>query len=298
MDMLRAMKIFVGIVDQGSLTAAARALEMSPTSVVRALAGLERHLGIVLVQRTTRRIRITEEGYRYLGNCRRILDLLAQSWLELASGSDEPAGKLTLTASTLFGRKFIVTIVNAALARYPGLRIELLLLDRVVNLVEEGVDIAVRIGTLTDSNLTAVRVGQVRRVVCATPGYLKKHGRPQAPDDIRGHSTIRHVGLDPRPEWNFRTGNRQRAIAISPLLTTNQIDAALAACESGLGLGRFLSYQVAEARARGRLAYVLEPFELPPLPVHILFLPAKPQSARVRVLVDACVAGLRNARLD
>jgi DNA-binding transcriptional LysR family regulator len=296
--MLRAMKIFVGIVEQGSLTAAAQAVEMSPTSVVRTLAALERRLGIVLVQRTTRRIRITEDGFRYLGHCRTILDMMARSGQDMASTSDEPAGKLTVTASTLFGRVHIVPIVLAVLARHAGLSIDLMLMDRVVNLVEEGVDIAVRIGALTDSNLTAVRVGQVRHVVCASPGYLKKHSRPQAPEDIRSHASIRHLGLDPRPEWSFRAGNRQRAIAISPVLTTNQIDAALDACEHGLGLGRFLSYQVARARARGHLVYVLEEFEIPPLPIHVLFLPTKPQSARVRAFVDACVIGLRQSRYD
>jgi DNA-binding transcriptional LysR family regulator len=298
MDMLRAMNTFVGIAEQGSLTAAARALETSPASVVRTLAALERNLGTVLVQRTTRRIRITDEGLRYLDQCRTILGLVAQSREDFDSGSTELRGKLTVTASTLFGRRYIVPIANAFLARHPGMNIDLLFLERIVNLVEEGVDIAIRIGTLADSNLTAVRVGQVRRVVCASPAYLKKHGRPKSPQEACALPCVRHTGLDPRPEWSFRVGNRQSLLPIAPVLATNQIDAALEACEYGLGLGRFLSYQAAPARRRGRLVYVLEDYEIPPVPIHVVFLPTKPLAARVRVFVDACVIGLRQARFD
>ncbi len=298
MDMLRAMNTFVSIAEQGSLTAAARTLEKAPASVVRTLAALERHLGTVLVQRTTRRIRITEEGLHYLEQCRTILGMVARSREEITSGSTDLRGKLTITASTLFGRQYIAPIANAFLARNPGVTIDLLLLERVVNLVEEGVDIAIRIGTLADSNLIAVRVGQLRRVVCASPAYLKKHGRPKSPQEARGLPCIRHTGFDPRPEWIFRVGNRQSLIPITPVLTTNQIDAALGACEYGLGLGRFLSYQAAPARRKGRLVYVLEDYEIPPVPIHVVYLPAKPHAARVRAFVDACVIELRQARFD
>jgi DNA-binding transcriptional LysR family regulator len=298
MDMLRAMKTFVSVAEQGSLTAAARTQEKSLASVVRTLAALEKQLGIVLVQRTTRRTRVTEEGYRYLEQCRTILGLVAQSGEQVSTGTAELRGKLTVTASVLFGRQYIAPIVNTFLARHPGTTVDLLLLDRVVNLIEEGADVAVRIGPLVDTNLTAVRVGQVRRVVCASPKFLKQHGRPLVPGDVRALPTVRHTGLDPRPEWMFRGNKRGGLIPIAPVLTTNQIDAALEACEFGLGLGRFLSYQAAPARSRGRLVYVLEDFEIEPVPIHIVFLPAKPRSARVRTFVDACVNELRRARFD
>src|SRR5215210_7750181 len=209
MDRFSAMKTFVRIVESGSLTAAADSLDTSLPTVVRTLAALERHLGVSLLKRTTRRIHLTEEGARYLEHCRDILSSIQDTENILVASRTEPIGKLTITASALFGRRYVAPIVYDFLHRHPKVNAEVLFVDRVVNLVEEGVDVAVRIANLKDSSLMAIRVGHVRRVVCASEDYLRRHGVPRVPDDISKHACVRHTGLVPRGEWHFQVGNRQ-----------------------------------------------------------------------------------------
>jgi len=298
MDRLHAMETFVQIVDKGSLTAAADALDTSLPSVVRVLASLERHLQVRLLNRTTRRMHLTDEGARFLERCRAILSQVREAEAALGSRGGEPQGKLAITAPVVFGRRYITPIVNAFVRRYPKVNIDLLLVDRFTNLVEEGLDVAVRVGELPDSSLVAVPVGQARRVICASPDYLRRQGKPRAPQDVAAHRCVRFTGVAPRDEWDFRMGRREVAIPITSVISCNQIDSALQACIDGLGLGMFFSYQVASHRKAGELKYVLEKFEAEPRPIQVIFPHSKLLSAKVRTFVDECVAQLRSVRLE
>ena len=298
MDRLHAMETFVQIVDKGSLTAAADALDTSLPSVVRVLASLERHLQVRLLNRTTRRMHLTDEGARFLERCRAILSQVREAEAALGSRGGEPQGKLAITAPVVFGRRYITPIVNAFVRRYPKVNIDLLLVDRFTNLVEEGLDVAVRVGELPDSSLVAVPVGQARRVICASPDYLRRQGKPRVPQDVAAHRCVRFTGVAPRDEWDFRMGRREVAIPITSVISCNQIDSALQACLDGLGLGMFFSYQVASHRKAGELKYVLEKFETEPRPIQVIFPHSKLLSAKVRTFVDECVAQLRSVRFE
>jgi DNA-binding transcriptional LysR family regulator len=298
MDKLNAMATFVCIVDKGSLTAAADTLDTSLPSVVRTLAALERELGIRLLNRTTRRLHLTDEGAQYLDHCRAIHSAMQDFELGLTSRQAQPRGRLSVTASVLFGRRYIAPIAADYIRRYPEVTANLLFVDRLVSLIEEGIDVAVRIGHLRDSSLVAIRVGAVRRVICASPRYLRRCGVPQKPADVAAHVCIRHTGLTPHGEWHFRAGRRNTAVPVNAVMTCNEIDSALSACVEGVGLGMFLSYQVAPGRKSGKLKYVLDEFETEPLPVHIVYPHAKLMSPRVRAFVDECVEKLRQASFD
>jgi DNA-binding transcriptional LysR family regulator len=297
-DKLLAMTTFVRIVDKGSLTAAANALGTSLPTVVRTLAALERQLGVSLLNRTTRRIHLTDAGARYLERCRSILSEVQDAEAKLSYSQAEPQGRLTVTASVLFGRRYVAPIVSEFILRHKDVNVEMLLVDRVVNAVEEGLDVAVRIGQLRDSSLVAIRIGEVRRVVCASPQYLRRRGVPRTPQEIRAHSCVRHMGSSPRNEWNFRVGRRAVSVPISCALITNEIDSALAACANGLGLGTFLSYQTAPFRKSNKIRYVLEEFETEPMPVQVVYPHTRRLSTTVRAFVDECVKKLRQVRLD
>jgi DNA-binding transcriptional LysR family regulator len=298
MDKLRAMTSFARIIEKGSLTAAAADIGTSLPSVVRMLASLERELGATLLHRTTRRIRLTDEGRQYYEHCRIILGQLREAEATLASRRLAPHGKLTVTASVMFGRRYVASIMNDFARRYPQLSVELLFVDRVVNLIEEGIDVALRIGPLQDSSLVAIPVGQVRRVVCASPKYLRAHGVPRLPEEIRAHRCVRFTGVSPRSEWQFRADARTLSIPIESVVTCNQVDAALDACVAGLGLGSFLSYMTAPAHRARRLRYVLERFETEPLAVHVVYPHSRILSANVRAFVDACVHRLRQTTFE
>jgi len=298
MDKFLAMNTFVRIVEKGSLTAAAATLDTSLPSVVRTLATLERELGVRLLNRTTRRIHLTDDGAQYLDRCRAILAATQDAEAALTSRRAEPHGRLAVTASVLFGRRYIAPIVSDFLRRHPQVSADLLFVDRVVNLVEEGIDVAVRIGHLADSTLIAVPVGRVRRVICASPEYLQRRGTPRTPEDIREHACVRHIGLAPRSDWHFRVGRRAISIPIVAAISCNEIDSSLEACLGGAGLGMFLSYQTAPYREARKLRYVLEAFGTEPVPVHIVYPQAKLVTSKVRTFVDECVSRLRSARFD
>jgi DNA-binding transcriptional LysR family regulator len=297
-DKLQAMNGFMRIVEKGSLTAAAADLGTSLPSMVRALAALEHEVGVTLLNRTTRRLHLTDEGRQYLEHCRIILGQVRDAEMALTSRRAKPQGKLAVTASVMFGRRHVAPVVNEFVQAHPDVTAELLFVDRMASLVEEGLDVAVRIGHLADSSLVAISVGEVRRVVCASPGYLRRHGVPRRPADIRQHRCIRFTGLSPRSEWPFRVDSRSTAVPIASVLTCNQVDAAVDACADGLGLGSFLSYMVAPLRRSGKLKYVLEDFEPEPLPVHVAYPHSRLLSASVRAFVDLCVRRLRKSRFD
>ena len=298
MDKLAAMTAFVRIVEKGSLTAAAKALDTSLPTVVRILAALERQLGVSLLNRTTRRIHLTDEGAQYLDRCRAILSQVQDAEAELSFAQAEPQGRLAVTASVLFGRRYLAPIVSEFIRRHRSVNVEMLFVDRVVNMVEEGIDVGVRIGHLKDSSLVAIQVGQVRRVICASPQYLRRHGIPRTPEEVRAHRCIRHTGLSPRNEWNFRVGRRRVAVPITCAIVCNEIDSTLNACTTGLGLGMFLSYQTAPYRKSNKIRYVLEEFENEPVPVQIIYPHTRRLSTTVRAFVDECAKKLRHVSLD
>lgn len=292
MDKLRAMATFVRIVEAGSLTGAAERLQTSLTSVVRTLSSLEQSLGVRLLNRTTRRIALTDEGREYFERCRRLLAEIEEAEAALSARQTTPAGRLAVTAPVMFGRLHVGPVLTDFLAAYPEVRAELLLVDRVVDLLEEGLDVAIRIGPLPDSSLVAVPLGSTRRVVCASPDYLARHGTPQSPADLAGHRGICFTGLAAGAEWEFGEGKAQR-VSIADTFVTNQIDAALDACAKGLGCARFLSYQVHGLLAAGRLVRLLPEHEPEPMPVSLAYPHARLLSPRIRAFIDWAAPRLR-----
>jgi DNA-binding transcriptional LysR family regulator len=296
MDKLRAMETFVRVVDGGSLTAAALALHTSLPSVVRTLAALEAALGVRLLNRTTRRMALTDEGREYCERCRRVLAEVDEAEAALSARRAAPGGRLRLTSPVTFGRLHVAPVATEFIVRHPAVHLDMLLLDRVVDLVEEGIDAGVRIGRLPDSSLVAIPVGHTRRVVCASPAYLKRAGIPQKPADLARHACVNFGGLAPGGDWRFGTGAGATRVDVTPLLASNQIDPALDACVRGVGAGQFLCYQVQALLDNGRLRRVLQAFEPAPLPIHVIYPQARLLSANVRAFADWTVPRLR-ARL-
>lgn len=293
MDKLQAMATFVQIVERGSLTAAAASVETSLPSVVRTLAALEKTLGVRLLNRTTRRISLTQEGRHYLARCRSILAEIDEAEMALSSQRQEPRGELRVTAPVLFGQLHVTPIVTRFIRQFRETSVELLLLDRVVSLVEESIDVAVRIGHLADSSLIAIPAGHVRRVVCASPQYLKERGLPQEPKDLLKHDCLRLIGLAPGAAWNFRHKGRTLSVPVRGQFVCNQAAATIDACIDSLGIGTFLSYQVAPLVAQKKLKLILIEYEPPPIPLSIVYPHAKLLSARVRVFAEWATESLR-----
>ena len=286
MDRLEAMHAFVAAVDAGSLAAAARRLKRSPASITRAVALVEARTRAQLLRRTTRSLKLTPAGERYLAACRAILAAVADA--ERSPADDAPHGTLTVTAPALFGRRYVLPVVETLHAQHAALAIELRLLDRVVHLVDEGVDAAVRIGHLPDSALVATRVGEIHRIACASPDYLARRRTPRAPADLRDHDVIAFTGLTPSPQWSFAS---RHAVRVRPRLAVNTADAALALAAAGHGVTCVLSYQADDYLADGRLRRILAAYEPPPLPVHVVHPAAS--SAKLRAFIDAAVPHLR-----
>jgi DNA-binding transcriptional LysR family regulator len=284
MDKLRAMRTFMAIAEAGSLTAAARAENGSLPAVVRSLAALEADLGTRLFHRTTRRIALTEAGRRYLVRCREIVALLGEAEAEVRAEQTELSGTLTVTAPVLFGIRHVMDGISAFVERYPKVNVEVELLDRMVNLLEEGIDVGIRIGLLEDSSLIARHVGTMRRVTVAAPSYLAQRGTPQHPAELRAHNCIRYARAG--ASWCFHVDGKLRNFAVGGNLGVNQALAAAGACLAGLGIGSFFAYQVAAPIASGALVVLLERFEMPPRPVHVVYPEARSLPARTRTFVD------------
>lgn len=295
MDKLRAMELFVRIADAGSLTAAAEGLGASLSAVVRGLAALEDGLGVRLINRTTRRMALTDEGREYYAVCRRLLAELAEAEDALARRRRDPAGLLRLTAPATFGRLHVAPLTADFLAAYPLMRVEILLVDRTVDLLEEGLDIAVRIGPLADSALAVTALGETPRVVCAAPDYLARCGLPKTPEDLVGHRCVRFTGLSGAPDWEFIVNGKPLRLSPPAVLAVNQIDAALDACRRGLGCGLFLGYQAAADFQSGELVRILRDYEPAPRPVSLLYPPTRLLSPRVRAFIDFAAPRLRRA---
>ncbi|MBI3774630.1 MAG: LysR family transcriptional regulator [Gammaproteobacteria bacterium] len=293
MDKLHAMTTFVHIAEHGSLTRAAELLDTSLPSVVRTLAALEKTLGTRLLNRTTRKLALTQEGRDYLDRCRSILADIAAAEQALTSQQHAPSGSLRVTAPVLFGQLHVTPIITSFITHYRKVNVELLLLDRVVNLVEEGIDVALRIGELADSSLVAIPVGHIRRVVCASPKYLKRAGIPKHPADLAAHACLRTTGLTPSQTWQFVEKGRALHVHVTGPFVCNQVVPSIDACVSGLGLGMFYMYQVQHLLAQNKLALVLEAFEQTPQPVSIVYPHAKLLSTRMRCFIDWTAQRLR-----
>lgn len=286
MDKLLAMSTFVQIVESGSLTAAAVKLDKSLPSVVRVLASLEDHLKVKLLNRTTRKISLTDDGKRYLERCRQIIQEIQHAELELSAQHAHPSGVLKLTSPVQFGQVHIQPLITEFLIEHDQVSIEFILLDRVVNLVEEGFDVAIRIGNLEDSSLIAKRVGQVRRVICASPKLIKKVGKVDHPKLLRSLPCTRHTGVASKDHWNYIENSKIRSVAVSGPLACNNVSATVEACVAGLGFGMFLSYQVEKHLQSKQLKVVLEEFEPDPTPVNIVFPHTRLMATRMRAFVD------------
>jgi DNA-binding transcriptional LysR family regulator len=287
------MAVFVAVAEEEGFAAAARRLRMSPPAVTRAVAVLERRLGVRLLTRTTRLVRTTDAGARYLEDARRIL-LETDEADEAAAGINAvPRGQLAVTAPVLFGKIYVIPVIAAYQATYPETTVSALFIDRVVNLVEEGLDVGIRIGQLPDSSLRAIRVGNVRRVVCASPAYLSKHGGPESPGDLARHPIIAATSMSPGSEWVFARGKEKISVRLRPRMLVNTNDGALEAARHGVGLTRLLSYQVANELAAGTLKAVLTEFDDALLPVHVIHREGRQGPAKVRSFVDLAVERLR-----
>jgi DNA-binding transcriptional LysR family regulator len=276
-----------------SFAAAARQLGQSPPAVTRAVAALEERIGARLLHRTTRRVQLTDAGARYLIDAKRILAELDEAEASAAGAHAAPQGQLGLTAPVMFGRMYVAPIVLDFLARHPAVTARLLLSDRLIDLMEEGLEVAVRIAHLEVSAMTAVRVGEVRRVVCAAPSFLEKHGRPRAPADVARASLVTFAtGPVPDP-WVFAKGGAVERFVPEARFSANSNDVTIAAAEADAGFVRALSYQIAPQLRAGTLEIVLPDHEEPPLPVHVVHIAGRRASARLRAFVDFAVERLR-----
>lgn len=286
MDRLEAMTVFVAVAEAEGFAPAARRLRLSPSTATRWVAALEDHLGTRLLQRTTRSVTLTDAGSRYLERARRILADVAEAEAAADAERSVPTGRLVVTAPNLFGRLHVAPIMGRLLSKYPAVVGELVLGDRMVNLVEDGIDVAVRIGVLEDAGHVARKVGATRRVVVASPNYLKRRGTPRTPDEVASHDVIQFTAIHPTPEWRFVRDNTAIRVGFVPRYITNSADAAIGYAELGGGVTMVLAYQVAEAIRAGRLGVLLEDFEPPALPIHVVYPTTRLLSAKVRALIE------------
>jgi DNA-binding transcriptional LysR family regulator len=286
MDRIDAMQAFVAVADLEGFAPAARKLGLSPSGVTRLIAALEERLGARLLQRTTRSVTLTNVGARYLERIRRILADVEEAEGAAEGERTRPSGRLVISAPLGFGRLHVSPVMTAYLKRYPEVAGELRLSDRMINLVEDGVDLAVRIGHLPDSSLVARHVGEMRRIVVASSDYLKQRGEPKTPAAVATHQTIQFGALAASPDWRFSDGGREVRVAYSPRFSTNSADAAIQYAEQDGGLVQVMAYQAAEAIKRGRLQIVLAKFEAPALPIHVVYPTSRLLSAKVRTFID------------
>jgi len=293
MDRLHLMTVYVAVAEEEGFAAAARRLGMSPPAVTRAISALEDRLGVKLLQRTTRHVRVTEAGERYLDDARRVIAAADEADEAAVGINAQPRGHMTVTAPVLFGRMYVMPGIVDYLRQNPDTSVSALFLDRVVNMLEEGVDVGIRIGELSDSSYRALRVGHVRRVICAAPSYLKRHGIPQTPQDLKQHQVIVASSLSQNVEWRFVDQGEPLSVRIKPRLTVSSNDGAIEAASLGLGVTRLMSYQVAPLLAAGKLKVVLSEFESPRVPIHIIHREGRHASAKMRAFIDLMAERLR-----
>lgn len=296
MDRFHLMNVFIAVAEAESFAGGARRLKMSPPAVTRAVVALEEQLGVRLLTRTTRVVRVTEAGARYLEDARRILIELDEADAAAAGVNALPRGLLAVTAPVLFGKQYVMPIITEYQTAFDQTTVSALFVDRVVNFVDEGMDVGVRIGPLPDSTLRAIRVGRVRRVVVGTPAYLEQHGIPQTLDDLARHRIVASSGVSPSNDWVFLRDGEKVTTRVHPRIVVNTNDGPLEAASQGYGLTRLLSYQVAPQLAAGELKTVLSEFEGPELSVHVIHREGRHGSAKVRSFVDLAVERLRASK--
>jgi len=292
-DRLTEMQIYVAVAECEGFAAAARRLGISPPVVTRAVADLEARLGVRLLNRTTRYVRATDAGQRYLDDARRVIAAADEADEAAIGVNSEPRGHLTVTAPVLFGRIYVMPAIVDYLQRYPAAEVSALFVDRVVNLLEEGVDVALRIGELGDSSFNALRVGRVRRVLCASPDYLARQGVPENPDALTGHSIIVATSLGANVEWRFMQDKTPWVVRIKPRLSVSSNDSAIEAAVRGLGIARLMSYQVAPEIDSGKLKILLSEYETAPVPIHIVHREGRYTSTKIRSFIDLMAEQLR-----
>jgi DNA-binding transcriptional LysR family regulator len=286
MDRFDAMQAFVAVADRQGFAPAARKLKISPSAITRLVAALEERVGARLLQRTTRSVALTDAGMRYLERARRILADVEEAERAAESERTRPSGRLVVSAPLGFGRLHVSPVMSVYLKRYGEVAGELRLEDRMVSLVEDGIDLAVRIGELADSTLVARHVGSMRRIVVASPAYLKARGEPKTPAAIASHDTIQFGSSSGLSDWHFLDASEDIRINYAPRFSTNSSDAAIQHAEDGGGLTRVMAYQAAASLRDGKLKVVLQKFELPPLPIHIVYPTSRLLSAKVRAFID------------
>lgn len=296
MDRIEAMTTLLAVVEAGSLSAASRKLRVPLTTVSRRISDLEAHLKTQLLNRTSRRVTLTDAAATYIQACRRILDEVDEAERVVSGEYRAPRGELTVTASLAFGRVHVVPVAAAFLKAYPDILLRLRLSDRVVSLQEEHIDLGIRIGALPDSGIVARRIGSVRRVVCASPDYLLSRGRPEMPQDIAAHDCVTFTGFTHTESWGFQIGGSTVSVPIRARLQVDTAEAVVEAALAGTGIIRLFSYHVAEAVKAGRLSLLLEQFEPPQLPVNLVYLGGGLLPLKVRAFLDFAAPRLK-ARL-
>ncbi len=286
MDRLESMSVIVAVAEAGSLSAASRKLGRPVPTVSRKLAELEARLNTQLLHRSSRHMTLTDAGRSYIEACKRIIEQVDDAEREVSGEYRAPTGDLTVTAPWGLGHMHLVPIACEFLQAYPDIALRLLLSDRVLRPSDDNIDVAIRIGTLPDSSMIATRIGSVRVVACASPGYLAARGRPEKPDDLRNHDCITIDDNSAPRTWKFAKGRREIAAPIRSRMTVNTSEAAIEAAIAGAGIARVMSYKMAAARRAGTLAVVLEAFEREPLPMHIVYTERKPVPLKLRVFLN------------
>lgn len=294
MDRLHLMTVFVAVVDNEGFASAARKLRLSPPAVSRAVSELETRLGVKLLHRTTRHLQITDAGQRYYKDAKQIVALSEEADDAVRGRNATPKGMVRITASVLFGRLYVMDGIISYLKNYPDMQVDALFVDRVVNMLEEGVDVAIRIGELQDSSYKAIKVGAIRRVLCASTSYLKEYGYPQKPEDLSNHKIILARGLSPSNELKFIDKGKASSVRVDPFLAVSDNFSAEKAVLADMGISRFLSYQVAESLESGALKIILSDYEHPPVPVHVVHREGRYSSARTKSMIDWMVEHLRS----
>jgi len=294
MNKLGAMAILLRVVEAGSLSAAAKQLDVPLATVSRRIAELEAHLQTRMLNRSSRRLSLTEAGRGYVEACKRILEQVEEAERAATGVYKDPKGRLTVTAPVVFGRTHLIPLISEFLTRYPDIDIKLLLADRLLDLLEADVDVALRIGELDDSSLIALKVGTVRRVTCASPSYLARYGRPRKPEDLREHFAVTFDNLASPEAWRFSSAPGDAVVPIRSRLTVTTAEAAREGAMAGLGLTRLLSYQIAEAKRAGALEVVLDDYELPPWPVSLVYVGQQLLPGKLRAFLDFAAPRLRD----
>jgi DNA-binding transcriptional LysR family regulator len=295
MDRLDAMSLLLTVVEAGSLSAAGRKLGMPLATVSRKISDLETHLRTQLLTRSTRHMALTDAGQRYVAACRRILDQVEEAERTASGEYSAPRGDLIISAPIVFGRLNVLPIAVDFLRAYPSVNLRLMLVDRVLDLIEDHIDLALRIGALKDSSMKALRVGEIRSVVVASPSYLAERGHPTRPSALAGHCRVGFTGAQDQAIWRFQTNGAPEATAFQPRLTVSTAEAAIDAAVSGFGITRLLSYQVASAIKSGALVLLLEEFEPPPIPVNLVYADQRLIPLKLRAFLDYATPRLRTA---